>query len=89
MVRLYLPGQRPLAVQAQPVLHVEKDGAVGVQAGSCLTERERRQVGQAAESVGVELLEEAYPCALDQITEELVEVAEALRNPSLQSNAAR
>ena len=87
-VHLRQPRQGLTAVESVPALNVQQDRAIGFQAGPCLAEQERPEVGRVAEAPGVEPLDEPHPSPLDEVTEQFLEAAEAVGDPRLQGDPA-
>src|SRR5262249_51537727 len=77
-----------LTVQADATLHVSQDRAVHVETDPLLPEQECPKIGDTAELVGVELLDEPDPGSLDQITEQSVKGPQAVGHPRLQGDVA-
>jgi hypothetical protein len=68
------------------LLHVEQDGPVDVEAGPFLAEQKRAKVGSAAQLVGVDLLDEPYPCAFNQVSHQLVKGPQAVSDSGFQGD---
>jgi hypothetical protein len=65
VVNLRLHRQLPLTVHARAMLHLHQDRTAYVQIGSLLAEKECPEIGDVAELMGVELLDEPHPRTLE------------------------
>ncbi len=62
-------------------------GPISVETGPLLAEQERPKIGDVAELVGVELLDEPHPGPFDQVTDQFVEGPEAVGDSGLQRDS--